>query len=73
MSTPATNTPGRPEIFRRVGTTGDFAERMADELSRQEALDTFTNRRADDPAIALVDAWAAVLDVLTFYSDRVAN
>jgi hypothetical protein len=32
------------------------------------------NTRADDDfAVALVDAWAAVLDVLTFYQERIAN
>jgi hypothetical protein len=30
-------------------------------------------RSADDPAIALLDSWAVVADVLTFYQERVAN
>jgi hypothetical protein len=30
-------------------------------------------RRSDDPAIALLDAWATVADVLTFYQERIAN
>jgi hypothetical protein len=28
---------------------------------------------ADDPAIALLDSWAAVLDVLCFYQERIGN
>ena len=32
-----------------------------------------TTRDADDPAIALLDAWATVADVLTFYQERIAN
>ncbi len=32
-----------------------------------------TSREADDPAIALLDAWATVGDVLTFYQERIAN
>lgn len=32
-----------------------------------------TTRAADDPAIALLDAWATVADVLTFYQERIAN
>jgi hypothetical protein len=32
-----------------------------------------TARTADDPAIALLDAWATVGDVLTFYQQRLAN
>ena len=27
----------------------------------------------DDPAIALLDAWAVAGDVLTFYQERIAN
>ena len=74
-STPATvtNTPGRSRIERRVGTSSQFAATMASRLTRQTELDSFTNRRTDDPAIALVDAWSAVLDVLTFYTERLAN
>src|SRR5690554_297091 len=30
-------------------------------------------RRLDDPAIAMLDAWATVADVLTFYQERIAN
>jgi predicted phage baseplate assembly protein len=36
-------------------------------------LPQLTTRSSDDPAIALVDAWATVADVLTFYQERIAN
>ena len=36
-------------------------------------LRALTTRRADDPAIALLDAFAVVGDVLTFYQERHAN
>ncbi len=44
----------------------------------QAALKTFPlrnlkTRDADDPAVALLDAWATVSDVLTFYQERIAN
>ena len=32
-----------------------------------------TTREASDSAIALLDAWAMVADVLTFYQERIAN
>ena len=32
-----------------------------------------TTREANDPAIALLDSWATVADVLTFYQERIAN
>jgi len=36
-------------------------------------LQDLTTRVSDDPAIALLDAWATVADVLTFYQERIAN
>ena len=36
-------------------------------------LRQLTTRRSDDPSIALLDAWALVADVLTFYQARIAN
>jgi hypothetical protein len=32
-----------------------------------------TTREASDPSIALLDGWAMVADVLTFYQERIAN
>jgi len=42
-------------------------------LSSLKALGGLTIREDDDPSIALIDAWACVLDVLTFYQERIAN
>ncbi len=36
-------------------------------------LQGLSTRTADDPAIAMLDAWATVADVLTFYQERIAN
>lgn len=36
-------------------------------------LQGLTTRSQDDPAIALLDAWATLADVLTFYQERIAN
>jgi predicted phage baseplate assembly protein len=36
-------------------------------------LSGLTTRQSDDPAIGLLDAWATVGDVLTFYQERIAN
>lgn len=38
-----------------------------------QPLALLTTRRQSDPAIALLDAWAVVADVLTFYQERIAN
>ena len=44
-------------------------------LSSQQfpALAALRTRDADDFSIALLDAWATVADVLTFYQERIAN
>ena len=42
-------------------------------ISSEPLLAGLTTRDTDDPSIALVDAWATVLDVLTFYQERIAN
>src|SRR5437588_3423534 len=36
-------------------------------------LQTLTTRSLDDPSIALLDAWATVADVFSFYQERIAN
>ena len=36
-------------------------------------LQKLTTRSSNDPSIALLDAWATVADVLTFYQERFAN
>jgi hypothetical protein len=74
-STPVTveNLPGLSALAYRVGTHATFMETMLVGLSREPALRALTTRATDDPTIALVDVWAAVLDVLTFYQERIAN
>jgi len=67
------NPPGLPRIAYRAGTHGSFKESMEARLSGQAALRRLTTRDDDDPTIALLDAWATVLDVLTFYQERIAN
>jgi len=67
------NLPGLSELAYRVGTHASFMETMLVGLSRRPALRSLTTHATDDPTIALVDAWAAALDVLTFYQERIAN
>jgi hypothetical protein len=70
-----TNRPGLPEIARRVGTHGDFLASMVAGLSgaAHPALSALRTRDSEDPTIALLDAWAVTCDVLTFYTERLAN
>jgi hypothetical protein len=69
------NRPGLPALSYRIGTHATFLETMKARLSSSDfpALAKLTSREADDPAIALLDAWATVGDVLTFYQERIAN
>jgi predicted phage baseplate assembly protein len=70
---PLENLPGLDALAYRVGTHAAFKAAMLRSLSRQPALQGLTTREDHDPAIALVDAWASVLDVLSFYQERIAN
>lgn len=76
-ATPATvqNRHGLPEISYRSGTYGDFLSSMLDALPSApgNALSGLRTRDADDPTIALLDAFAVTCDVLTFYTERLAN
>ena len=72
---PVDNPPGLNAVAYRVGTQPRFLASMLAALSDPEhpALHSLTTRRTDDPAIGLLDAWACVCDVLTFYTERLAQ
>ena len=81
--TPRYNRPGKPAIDYRLDTHGTFLQRMIARLPTQSIPDgrnagsrslcALTTRSTDDPTIAILDAWAFVADVLTFYQERIAN
>ncbi|GAA1022008.1 MULTISPECIES: putative baseplate assembly protein [Amycolatopsis] len=75
LTTPATTyqRPGLPALSRRIGTYARFRQSMLARLASRAALAPLTTRDPDDPAIALLDCWAVVGDVLTFYQERIAN
>jgi hypothetical protein len=72
---PTANRPGLNALSYRVGTHATFLETMLARLSSSDypKLADLTTREADDPAIAFLDAWATVADVLTFYNERIIN
>ncbi len=67
--------PGLSALRYRVGTFSAFYGTMLTRLSSEDfpALAGLAARTPDDPAIALLDGWAALLDILTFYQERIAN
>jgi hypothetical protein len=69
------NRAGLTEIDCRVGTHSSFKESMLARLSdsRLEALRALLTRDDDDFSIALCDACSSMLDVLTFYNERIAQ
>ncbi|GGT55839.1 hypothetical protein GCM10010207_64870 [Streptomyces atratus] len=73
---PVWNRPGLPALSYRVGSHRQFLDAM---LARLPAAGDkspparLTTREPDDPSIALLDAWAVIADVLTFYQERTAN
>ena len=75
--TPAntTNRAGLGALSYRVGTYATFFETMQARLSSAAfpALANLKTREKVDASIALLDAWSAVGDVLTFYQERIAN
>jgi predicted phage baseplate assembly protein len=69
------NRAGLAAIAYRVGTHTQFKDSMRAALSstKRPALLALQTRDDDDFSIALLDAWATVADVLTFYQERIAN
>lgn len=78
------NRAGLAAIDYRVGRHGDFLARVLHNLPRERVVDPatlaekrplagLTSRAADDPTIALADAFSVTLDVLSFYQERIAN
>jgi hypothetical protein len=73
------NSPNQTALTYRMGTHPTFLRDMLARVRTQPVSDGkrplagLTTRASDDPAIALLDAWAVAGDVLTFYQERIAN
>jgi predicted phage baseplate assembly protein len=67
--------PGLAALTHRVGTHAEFIATMLARLSSPayRPLGPLTVRTVDDPAIGLLDASAVLADLLTFYTERIAN
>jgi hypothetical protein len=80
---PTANRPGLDSIAYRIGTHAGFLQSMLARLALHRLADTgpgtdrplsaLAVRDPGDAAVALLDAWATVSDVLTFYQERIAN
>ncbi|CAN7553147.1 hypothetical protein [Mesorhizobium sp. LjNodule214] len=67
------NRPGLSALSFRIGTFATFRETMLEAISDEPALSVLTTRESSDYAITLIELFAAVGDVLTFYNERIAN
>src|SRR5262245_58250645 len=73
------NRPGLSQITYRLGRYESFKRTMLAALSAVPAANApplrprFTSRGDTDFTVALIDAWATVTDILTFYEEQRAN
>ncbi|HEX6159943.1 MAG TPA: hypothetical protein VF111_07240, partial [Thermoanaerobaculia bacterium] len=70
---PITNRPALSRIAYRIGTYGSFRRAMLERIAQQAALRKWTARDETDYGVALIDMWAYLGDILTFYQERIAN
>ncbi|WP_082885484.1 MULTISPECIES: putative baseplate assembly protein [Methylomonas] len=85
VSVPAAieNRPGLPALHYRIGDYHGFLESALARLSTlnlaepgeagRYPLQALTSRQPDDFSIALLQAWASLAEVLSFYQERIAN
>src|ERR1043166_2769757 len=67
------NRAGLEAIRYRIDTFATFRRTMLEAIARQPALARLTTRLSDDFSITLLELWAVVGDVLTFYQEPIAN
>ncbi len=69
------NRPGLSQIAARVGTHSAFYESLRRGLAdaNRPGLANLRVRGQGDITLGLMDAWASVLDTLTFYGERIVN
>ncbi|HWT13950.1 MAG TPA: putative baseplate assembly protein [Allosphingosinicella sp.] len=69
----ALNRPALSAISYRVGTFESFRRAMLESIHAEPRLAALTTRSSDDYAVSIIELFAAVGDVLTFYNERIAN
>jgi predicted phage baseplate assembly protein len=70
------NPPGQPRLRRRAAVHAASLARMRAALGARSAfprLRALATQPTEDPSVALLDAWAVVADVVSFYSERIAE
>ena len=71
-STPVTNPPGLSEIAYRVNDFSGFRRALLTALPGEQQL-TDWSPKAGDLGLQVLEWWAYLADILTFYNERIAN
>ncbi len=67
------NRPALSAVEYRIREYGTFRRAMIEAIPSKTALANWTARDETDYGIALIDMWAYLGDILTFYQERIAN
>ncbi len=67
------NRPGLSALKYRVGTFSSFRRAMLESIANEPQLRLWTSRAEDDYGIEIIELWAYLADILTFYQERIAN
>lgn len=67
------NPPGSTRLRYRIGVHGSFKEAMRVAAAESPGLARHTSRDDSSAAVAFMDTAAVLLDILSFYSERILN
>jgi hypothetical protein len=70
---PITNPSGLNRLAYRVGTFATFRRALLQHLDGETELDAWQPTAGGDLGLQVLDWWAYIADVLTFYNERIAN
>jgi hypothetical protein len=70
---PITNPSGLTQLACRVGTFATFRRALLQHLDGETELNIWKPTAGSDLGLQVLDWWAYVADVLTFYNERIAN
>lgn len=70
---PIWNPAGADRLEYRVGTFPTFRRALLDQLAGERELGNWRPSAGDDLGLQVLDAWAYIADILTFYNERYVN
>lgn len=67
------NRPSLSALAYRIGTFSSFRKAMLQAIADMPELAHLKTRLSEDYAITVLELWAVIADILTFYQERIAN